>query len=581
MKALAAVLVFACILWAGTAAAQPYNIVIIKTDDQRWDTVDRLIDGRPVMPETTARLFEHPNAIRFLNAITPIPNCCPERAAFFAGGYYPHRTGVVANDAPNGGTGLFRKIEHRSLQVTLQGAGYRTGLFGKYFNDLGQERLRSAGYVPAGWTRFVGALKRGDWYNFLLLEDSAERRYACAHAACPARAECAYINDHYRDELVDFLRTHAPSRPVFAVFTPHAVHRPAVPACRHEGLFAGYEYRERAWCERNLRDKPPSARAFLNACNPFRDEAVRMQLRTLQAVDEAVPLILDAMSRARYPTVYVYVSDQGFMWGEHRGWGKAQPYEESIRVPFVMVVPGAAGREVKTLVSPTLDLGPTIRALAGLEEDRGSDGMNLLPIAQGDGGPYRRQMLIQYYGEGAFGPWAGVRAWERSAGISYDYKYVEYPAGDRELYLLHADPYEEHNVASNPVHAARLASLAAALKARRGFQIISPRAAPSGIRDALYDWPLRAWGGVPPYAWKAEGLPRGLRIVPGTDGARIQGTPTHRDHARVTITATDSSDITLSGGPQRFILKALIHVRNPATAGGVSPVSEGDSGARR
>ena len=41
-------------------------------------------------------------------------------------------------------------------------------------------------------------------------------------------------------------------------------------------------------------------------------------------------------------TVIIFTSDNGYLWGEHGLWGKDKVYEESIRVPFIVVMPGVA-----------------------------------------------------------------------------------------------------------------------------------------------------------------------------------------------------------------------------------------------
>ena len=59
-------------------------------------------------------------------------------------------------------------------------------------------------------------------------------------------------------------------------------------------------------------------------------------LRSLQAVDRAVQAVVDAVEAAgrMKDTYFVFTSDNGFLLGEHRLFGKVWPYEESIRVPL-------------------------------------------------------------------------------------------------------------------------------------------------------------------------------------------------------------------------------------------------------
>ena len=54
------------------------NILIIVTDDQRYDTME-------YMPETTAALFDQ--GVEFKHAFVTTPLCCPSRASILTGSY--------------------------------------------------------------------------------------------------------------------------------------------------------------------------------------------------------------------------------------------------------------------------------------------------------------------------------------------------------------------------------------------------------------------------------------------------------------------------------------------------------------
>ena len=81
-------------------------------------------------------------------------------------------------------------------------------------------------------------------------------------------------------------------------------------------------------------------------------------------------------------TLVILSSDNGYMWGEHGLWGKDKTYEESARVPLVVVMPGVAPRVETRLVTPMLDIGPTLFQLAGIS--RKTDGASLVPLLGGD-----------------------------------------------------------------------------------------------------------------------------------------------------------------------------------------------------
>src|SRR5437660_4130920 len=81
---------------AAATAAKP-NIVIIMTDDQRWDTVNPRY-----MPNVAADLI--PNGVTLSNSFVSNPLCCPSRVTTLTG-RYSYTTGVYGNGGTWGGYG--------------------------------------------------------------------------------------------------------------------------------------------------------------------------------------------------------------------------------------------------------------------------------------------------------------------------------------------------------------------------------------------------------------------------------------------------------------------------------------------
>ena len=151
VTAVALALVVACAGSAlGTSAAsarrsEAPNIVLVLTDDQRWDTLWAM----PTVKALAAR------GVTFTNSFVVNPLCCPSRASLLTG-QYSHSTGVYGNTPPHGGFPSFR--DWHTIATVLHAAGYTTGFFGKYLNRYGVGQA-SARYVPqAGITgrRFSG-----------------------------------------------------------------------------------------------------------------------------------------------------------------------------------------------------------------------------------------------------------------------------------------------------------------------------------------------------------------------------------------------------------------------------------------
>ena len=161
----------------------------------------------------------------------------------------------------------------------------------------------------------------------------------------------------------------------------------------------------------------------------------------------------------------MFLSDNGWLQGQHRVPGdKYLPYEESIRVPFIMRGPGVpAGRVVRGQVA-NVDFAPTLLDVARAKAGRTMDGVSLMPTVRN---PSRRperaigiEALTRLFA-GDFGPF---NAWDRPyIGVRTDrYTYVVYTeTSETELYDRKKDPNQLRNVAADPAYAAVLAELRA------------------------------------------------------------------------------------------------------------------------
>ena len=100
-----------------------------------------------------------------------------------------------------------------------------------------------------------------------------------------------------------------------------------------------------------------------------------MRRRRCSAVDDAIERIVDQLqaSGELERTVIMFMTDNGFAFGQHRIRGKRCQYDECIRTPFAARVPGVQAHDVPGLIS-NVDLAPTIADLAGVEPGQPVDG---------------------------------------------------------------------------------------------------------------------------------------------------------------------------------------------------------------
>ena len=474
------------------------NIVLIVTDDQRWDTTWP-------MDNMLARLAD--NGVTFNNAFITTPVCSPARANIISGGFMAQNTGGLKNKLGpdptppfNGEVEAFR--DNNTLPVAMQEAGYKTLMVGKYLNGY----VRSAPYVPPGWTRWVGKITgpSANWFNgFRFTIGSSTSQPGMGTNTPPVNQ---YVTDFERDEVLDFIDTSG-SDPFFVLFAPDAPHWPATPDTQDQNLYQGFTYTGRGYNETDLSDKPEwvaNPNMLQWAKNPSRwdpggnDVFFANQLRTLKSVDRAIDMIIDRVAAQGKldNTVFIFTSDNGFNWGEHGLHEKLMPYEEAIRVPLVILRPGVTPRQEDRNIAVDLDVPATIFELAGISHP--TDGTSLLDLMDNPAAPWDDEIVLQSWGyrTGTFGVWAALR--------DAQYKFVEHPTGEQELYDLVADPFELESQHANPAFSSILSNMKATLDAEKGVAIRN-FGIPSGQVSQPYSATINAWGGQAPFRWTAVG----------------------------------------------------------------------------
>jgi N-acetylglucosamine-6-sulfatase len=234
-------------------------------------------------------------------------------------------------------------------------------------------------------------------------------------------------------------------------------------------------HRTAAVNERNVTDKPAWIR-HLGPIAPGRqrhiDRHLQKAMEVSLALDDMVMSINQALIDRGRPAVVVYMSDNGYLWGQHRDVGKNVPYDAAVRVPAGMwslngepsVTPGTV---VSSPVS-NIDIAPTFAELAGVEPPTHVDGRSLLPLLDDQGSATelgRSRILIEHMdGSGGAPSFCAVR--EES------WLFVRYRTGEEEAYDYESDPNELHNLASVRMHHEKI--------------------------DALRDWTKRRCDPLPP-----------------------------------------------------------------------------------
>jgi N-acetylglucosamine-6-sulfatase len=431
--------------------AKPRNVILIITDDQRYDALG-FVRGQPFL-ETPQLDALAARGVHFKNAFVTTALCSPSRASILTG-LYAHQHGVVDNNHPVSDQLVF-------FPEYLQKAGYETALIGKWHMG-GDSDAPQRGFKH--WVSFRG---QGSY-----VPDVHGLNVNGKHV--PQRD---YITDELTRYALEWLSQQRANRPYFLLLSHKAVHSKLVPAPRHQGRYARATFRPPAsmsvapaareltplWVQ-NQRNSAhgvdfPYQRSDAGELGDY----FKRYAETLLSVDESVGAVVDHLraQKALDSTVIVFMSDNGFAFGEHGLIDKRTAYEESMRVPLIMHCPELfPGGRVVTRLSANIDIASTLLELCGLKPPAHMMGRSLCALARGGDKAVRERLLYEYYWERNYPQTPTLHALRGE-----DFKYIRaHGVWDLdELYDLRSDPGEQRNLILEPNQAERIKLLNEAL----------------------------------------------------------------------------------------------------------------------
>ena len=411
----------------GAAQARP-NILLVTTDQQHW-TAWGGADPFFATPAIDALARE---GTVFDHAFCTTPQCSPSRSSLYTG-LYPHKTSVITNMGCAIGPGKKQDELPAGLETIgsrLRGAGYRTGYFGKW-------HLHNEEHYAGHFDR---AALDGDAHGGATEQAIAAMK---TWAETPERPFCLcvnYINPH---DLYEVTRLVKGGKAVPKGTVPH------FPSWSE--TFTGKPAPQREYAQHDqaafLWGQPDTA---WEVYREFYREKVRL-------ADEEIGRLLAHLKASGLDknTVVVFTSDHGDMDTRHRLVFKGPfMYENLMRVPFIVRVPGRAAGRVDRFVT-LCDVLPTLCALAGTDAGK-TDGLSLAAGLAGERYPERDVVVGQYH---AKQDWVNPIRMYRTR----EWKYNRYQGHGEELYDLRNDPDERVNLARDGSHARQKAELSAAL----------------------------------------------------------------------------------------------------------------------
>ncbi|HOX36581.1 MAG TPA: sulfatase-like hydrolase/transferase [Candidatus Brocadiia bacterium] len=416
------------------------NILLIFTDQQRWDTIRAA--GNPVMRTPNLDRLAAGGTL-FKSAYTPSPVCVSARCSLIFG-QYPANTGCADNcDA--------MPDDRPTFMQSLTDAGYRTHGIGKMHFTRDTNALR--GFQTRERQEELGGRVEDDVYLCFLRDNGfghvydpmgprGEMYYIPQPSQLPARL---HATNWVGDRSIEFLKNASLSQPFFLFSSFIHPHPPFSPPTPWNKL-----YRAPLMPLPKRPHQPESLHTYINKFQnryKYRDNGIDNNLlRCIKAyyyacisfIDYQVGRMLDVLEQRGMAenTLILFTSDHGEMLGDYDCFGKRSMLDSAARIPMIARFRGRVPASA-TCDEPTslVDILPTILNAAGMSEDAGrSDGVDLARVAAGE---HSGRTIFSQFHRREHGVYMALnRRW----------KYF-YSAPDRKEFLIdrEQDPEETRN----------------------------------------------------------------------------------------------------------------------------------------
>lgn len=424
---------------------RPPNVIYILADDLGYGDLSCYGQEKFQTPHIDA-LAER--GMRFTQHYSGSTVCAPSRCSLMTGMHTGH-TPVRGNaeHQPEGQAPM--PADTYTVAEHLRGAGYKTGLFGKW--GLGHPGSVSEP-LKMGFDQFYGynCQRMAHCYYPAFLWNDDERELLWGNVASK---QSDYAPDFIHQQALSFIRKNK-DKPFFCYYAAIQPHADMVAPEQYMERYRGKYLPEAAYPEGHYATQPEAHAAFAAMVSVLDDYVgeITAELESLGLAEN---------------TLVIFTSDNGpHIEGGHdpkyfdsngiqRGF-KRDLYEGGIRVPMIASWPGQIKEgTLSAHVSAFWDFMPTMAELIGRPLANRVDGISMLPSLLGKPGQKQHDYLYWEFpamkGRVAIrkGNWKAVR-----------YNVAVNRSSPLELYDLSSDPSESKNVAEeNPKILKELESL--------------------------------------------------------------------------------------------------------------------------
>lgn len=410
------------------AAEKPLNILILYADDWRNDTLG--CAGNPIVLTPNLDNLAK-KGIRFSHNYVTTSICGVSRANLL--------TGQWMSRHGNQAFAMFKTPWEQTFPGLLRKNGYYTGHVGKWHN----------GVFPK------------DKYDF-------GKSYSGNHWIKNSTGEMIHVTKKNQIDALEFLDLKPSDKPFLltvAFFATHAVDgnpKQYLPQPESMEFYKNITIPiPKTATDEHFRKLP----AFIaNEKNEGRNrwhwrfdtpekyqEYMKNYYRLATEVDDTCGKIIADLEKRKLldSTLVIFTTDNGYFHGEHGLADKWYPYQESIRVPLIILDPRMARSNAGSIndeITLNVDLAPTILNASKVEIPKTMQGRDLSPL-------YLEKSITSWRKE-FFYEHAIIKNKEfipaSEALVQKNIKYIYWPDyATEELYDLTKDPFEEINVIQN------------------------------------------------------------------------------------------------------------------------------------
>lgn len=400
------------------------NILYVLVDQWRAQSLGYAGDKNVMTPHLDQLANQ---SVNLTHAVSGMPVCSPHRASFLTG-QYPLTHGVFMND-------VLLDTNRTSIGKVFKENGYQTGYLGKWHVD-GHGR---SSYIPASRQQgfdYWKALECTHDYNksaYYEGNSPVKKVWETYDAIAQTQDVCQYLKSQTKKDDPFFL--------VLSIGSPHDPYQTAPEKYRKM-------YENKIF---TIRDNVPADKV----------EKVQNDLRGyyahITAIDDCIGQLRQTLKEQNLAdnTIIVFTADHGDLMGSHGAWNKQQPYDESIRVPFLIHYPKAFGPKGKksSILINSPDIMPTLLGLTEINVPKSVEGKDFAPILLGKKKNDVTHTLISCVQP--FGQWTRARGGKEYRGLmTENYTYVRDLNGPWLLFDRTKDPFQLNNLVGQPAVAA-------------------------------------------------------------------------------------------------------------------------------